>query len=452
MRSIGPAFFLTTWIALAPIATAAESADAFVGHYLKERQIPGCAIMVRHEGKVALCKGYGMANLEHDVRVTPQTIFQSGSIGKQFTAMAVMLLVEDGKIALADPVSKFLDVPPSWSGITVRHLLTHTAGLGDYREDFSMKNDYTEDDFWKMIKAQPLASAPGEKWSYSNLGYVSLGILIHKVTGKFYGDFLQERVFGPLGMKSTRIISESDIVPHRAAGYRLEQGVLKNQEWVSPSINTTADGCLYLNADDMAKWAEGLENGKLLSRASYQQMWAPVKLNDGRTAPYGFGWGIHETPSGHRVLEHGGVWQGFAGYIARYPDDHLTVVVLTNRFAAPARYIAQRVASSYVPALAPPVHSARKIAPALLSSYAGDYRMEDRFSVTLSVVGDHLETTWLGEKIIMIPESETAFFEEGSDRTFRFVKDGKGEVTSFIISVPEELVLRKLPPAEKAKP
>ncbi len=221
--------------------------------------------MVRHEGNLALCQGYGLANLEHEVRVTPQTIFQSGSMGKQFTAMAVMLLVEDGKIALADPVAKYLDVPATWSGITVRHLLTHTSGLGDYPEDFSMKADYTEDDFLKMIKAQPLASAPGEKWSYSNLGYVSLGILIHKVSGEFYGDFLQRRVFAPLGMKSARIISESDIVPHRAAGYRLKEGALKNQDWVSPSVNTTADGCLYLNADDMAKWAEGLDNEKLLS-------------------------------------------------------------------------------------------------------------------------------------------------------------------------------------------
>ncbi len=174
-------------------------------------------------------------------------------------------------------------------------------------------------------------------------------------------------------------------------------------------------------------------------------MWTPVKLKDGSTAPYGFGWGIHKTPSGHRVLEHGGVWQGFAAYIARYPDDHLTVVVFCNRLAASARYIAQRVAGSYVPAVAPPVHTAKKIDPAILGSYAGDYRLEDRFSVSIKAVNDHLEATWLGEKMIMTPESESAFFEDGSDRTFRFVKDEKGAVTSLIISVPEELVLRRLP-------
>ncbi|MBA2433836.1 MAG: serine hydrolase [Chthoniobacterales bacterium] len=430
---------------LAPAIALAESADDFVEGYLKQKQIPGSAIMVRHEGKTVLCQGYGAANLEHDVRVKPQTIFQSGSIGKQFTAMAVMLLVEDGKIALADPVTKYLDLPASWSGMTVRHLLTHTSGLGDYREDFSLQADYTEEDLLKMIKAQPLASAPGEKWSYSNLGYVSLGILIHKASGEFYGDFLQRRVFAPLGMKSAQVINEADIIPHRAAGYRLKEGALKNQEWISPSVNTTADGSLYLTADDMAKWAEGLDNEKLLSRAGYEQMWAPVKLNDGSTAPYGFGWGIHQTPAGRRVLEHGGVWQGFAAHIARYPNDHLTVAVFCNRVGASARYIAQRVAGSYVPALAPPVHTAKKIDPAILRSYAGDYRLEERFSIKVKAVGGHLETTWLGEKMIMTPKSESAFFEEDSDRTFRFEKDDKGAVTSLIISVPEELVLRRLP-------
>ncbi|MBA3544257.1 MAG: serine hydrolase [Chthoniobacterales bacterium] len=409
--------------------------------------------MVRHEGKTVL-GGYGSANLEHDVRVTPQTIFQSGSMGKQFTAFAIMLLVEDGKLKLDDPVAKYLSVPKTWSGITVRHLLTHTSGLGDYPEDFSMRKDYTEDEFMEMVRAQPLAFAPGEKWSYSNLGYVSLGVLIHKVTGKFYGDFLQERVFQPLGMKSMRVISEADIVPHRAAGYRLKNGELKNQQWVSQSLNTTADGCLYFNADDLAKWAEALDQKKLLSPGSYEEMWSPVKLNDGTTAPYGFGWGVTKTESGHRLLEHGGAWQGFASYIARYPDDHLTVTVFCNRAGAGARYIAQRVAGSYEPQLAPRVPVAVKFEPAVLRAYAGDYRLQDRFSIKLTVVADHLETTWLGEKIIMTPETETAFFEEDSDRTFRFVKDKAGKVTSLIISVPEELTLRRLPstPAPKAGP
>lgn len=423
---------------------AADRVSDFVNGYLKKSQIPGCAVIVRHDGKVALCQGYGVANLEHGVRVTPQTVFQSGSIGKQFTAMAIIMLIEGQKLALADPISKYLDVPENWSAIRVRHLLTHTSGLGDYPESFSLQRDYTDDELLKMITAQPLAFVPGEKWSYSNLGYVTLGILIRKVSGDFWGDFLQQHVLAPLGMKHTRVINEADILPNRAAGYVLKDGALKNQQWVSPTVNNTADGSLYFTVEDLAKWDEALETRKLISRASYEQMWTPVKLNKGTTAPYGFGWRIAKTDSGHGVLEHGGAWQGFASYIVRYPDDRLTVAVLCNRAGASASYIAKRIAGFYVPSVAPPLRRAIKLAPAILSSYAGDYRLDDRFTLKLSVAGDRLETTWLGEKITLVPESETGFFQEDSDRTFRFVKDAGVKITSLVISVPEELVLRRL--------
>jgi CubicO group peptidase (beta-lactamase class C family) len=273
--------------------------------------------------------------------------------------------------------------------------------------------------------------------------------LVHKVTGKLYGDFLSQRIFQPLGMTSSRVINESDIIPHRAAGYRLREGVLKNQDWVAPSINTTADGSLYLTAHDMAKWAECLDKEKLLGHVGYEEMWAPATLNDGATAPYGYGWSIGKTPSGHRVLEHGGAWQGFASYIARYPDERLTVAVFCNRAGASARYIAQRVAGLFVPALAPPARLRAKSTSDSLRPYAGRYRMEDRFTIVVEAEADHLETTWLGERILMMPESDTAFFEEDSDRTFRFVKDERGNVTALKIFVPEELTLRRLGSAKR---
>ena len=424
--------------------TATDRIRDFVNGYLEKNKIPGCAVMVRHNGKVVLCQGYGVANVEHSVRVAPQTVFQSGSMGKQFTAMAIMMLVEDKKLALEDPISKYLDVPENWSAIRVRHLLTHTSGLGDYPESFSLQRDYTEDELVKMITAQPLAFAPGEKWSYSNLGYVTLGILIHKVSGKSWGDFLQQRIFAPLDMNRTRAISEADIIPNRAAGYVLKNGELKNQQWVSPSVNNTADGSLYFTAEDLAKWDEGLETRKLISRSGYEQMWSPVKLNNEATAPYGFGWRVAKTDSGHTVLEHGGAWQGFATYIVRYPEYTLSVAVLCNRAGASASYIAKRIAGFYVPSVGPPLRKAIKLDPAILSSYAGEYRLEDRFTIKVSQAGDKLETMWLGEKITLLPESETRFFQEDSDRTYRFVKDADGAVTSMVISVPEELVLRRM--------
>lgn len=445
MKVIAASLLAASVLRTTTITGAADRVGDFVNAYLKKKQVPGCALMVRHNGKLVLAAGYGIANLEHNVPVKPQTVFRSGSIGKQFTAMAVMLLVEEQKLALDDPISKYLTVPANWSGITVRHLLTHTSGLGDYPQNFSLQRDYTEDELLKMITAQPLGFGPAEKWSYSNLGYVTLGILIHKVSSELWGDLLQKRVFEPLDMKHARVISETDIIPNRAAGYVLKDEVLKNQQWVSPSVNTTADGSLYFTIEDLAKWDEALETGKLLSHAAYEQMWTPVRLNNSSTAPYGFGWRVTRGDSNHRVFEHGGAWQGFAAYIARYPDDRLAVAVLCNRAGAGVSYIAKHIAGFYVPSLAPRPHTAIALDPSILRSYAGNYRLDDRFTIELVVAGDQLQTTWLGERITVRPESETIFFEQDSDRTFRFVKDAAGKITSLVVSVPEELTLHRLP-------
>jgi CubicO group peptidase (beta-lactamase class C family) len=329
--------------------------DEYIQAEMKAQQIPGLSLAVVKNGEIVIAKGYGLANVEHQVPVKPETIFQSGSMGKQFTATAVMMLVEEGKLSLDDKITKFFpDGPQAWQNITVRHLLTHTSGLGDYPEDFDLRRDYTEDELVQRIKTTPMAFQPGEKWSYSNLAYVMLGVLIHKVSGKFYGDFLQERVFKPLGMTTARVISEADIVPNRAAGYRMVNGELKNQEWVSPTLNTTADGALYLTVYDLAKWDASLYTDKLLKRSSLEQMWTPVKLNDGKTYPYGFGWALNVV-RGHRLIEHGGSWQGFKSQISRYVDDKLTIVVFANQARANPAKIAHGVAAIFDPQLTPPV-------------------------------------------------------------------------------------------------
>ena len=329
--------------------------DEFIKGEMQKQHVPGVSLAVVKNGQVVLVKGYGLANVEHKVAVKPETIFQSGSVGKQFTATAVMLLVEDGKIVLDDKIGKYLgDVPDAWKAITVRHLLTHTGGLTDYPRDFDFRRDYTEDELLKRAQAIPVAFKPGEKWRYSNMGYMTLGILISKVTGKFYGDFLQERVFKPLGMTTARIINEADIVPNRAAGYILVNGLLKNQEWVSPMMNTTADGSLYLTALDMVKWDAALNGEKLLKKTSLDQMWTPIELNDGKTWPYGFGWSLG-TLRGHRIIEHGGAWQGFKSFIARYPNDNLTVIFFANLIQANPATFAHGVAGIYNPELRPPL-------------------------------------------------------------------------------------------------
>jgi len=331
-------------------AQAQDAVDQFIQSAMQEQHIPGLALLVSRAGEPIRAKGYGLANIELQVPVKPETVFQSGSVGKQFTATAVMMLVEEGKISLSDPVTKFLPgAPAAWKQVTIRELLSHTAGFTDYPKTFDMRRDYTEADLLKIVEGIPLAYPPGTQWSYSNLGYLTLGIVIHKVTGQFYGDFLQERIFGPLGMSTTRIISEEDIVPNRSAGYRLVKGVVKNQEWVSPRLNTTADGSLYFSILDLAKWDSALYTEKLLKRSSLDQMWTVANLKNGKpnSDGYGFGWSIEEK-KGHKVIGHGGSWQGFRTHISRYVNDKLTVVVLLNLAEGEPGPISDRVAELYL--------------------------------------------------------------------------------------------------------
>jgi len=336
-------FAFAGWaVARAEPPRAGDPIDAYVRAAMEKQHIPGLALLIARDGRIERAEGFGFANLEHGVPVKPETIFQSGSIGKQFTATAVMRLVEEGKIQLDEPVTKYLrDGPPG----TVRQLLSHTAGLGDYTDRFDMRRDYDEGELLRLIKQTPLEFAPGTGWKYSNLGYVTLGILIHRVSGRFYGDYLQEHVFRPLGMKTTRVISEADIVPNRAAGYLWTEGGWKNQDWVSPSLNTTADGALYFSILDLARWDAALYGGSVLRRASLETMWTVAKLANGQpnAGKYGFGWFVH-AHDGKRLIEHDGEWQGFSCDIARYVDDRLTVVVLTNLADAAADEIAHGVA------------------------------------------------------------------------------------------------------------
>ena len=343
-----------------------DKVDDYVAGEMQKQHIPGLALGVYRDGHIIKAQGYGLANVELNVPVKPETIFQSGSVGKQFTATAVMMLVEEGKVGLDDPVSKyFAGAPDKWKNLKVRNLLSHTSGLAEYESDeltkpgapFYLRLDFTEDELFKKVAALPLEFTPGEEWRYRNTNYLLLGFLIRNVTGKFYGDFLQERVFKPLGMTTTRIISEADIIPNRAAGYRLLKGELKNQEWVSPAFNSTADGALYFTVLDLAKWDAALYTEKLLRKSSLDQMWTVARLNNGQPnkANYGFAWSIDRIGS-HKVIQHGGAWQGFTTYIARYVDDKLTVVVLTNLDAGHARpgKIAHAVAGLYAPELTPP--------------------------------------------------------------------------------------------------
>jgi CubicO group peptidase (beta-lactamase class C family) len=330
--------------------------DSIVTEEMARQRIPGVALAVVQRGRVIRAAGYGLANVEHSVPVTTSAVFQTGSLAKQLTAVAVMLQVEDGRLDLDGPITRYLPgAPDAWKAITVRHLLTHTAGIPDYDERIlDYRKDYTEDELTQIAFGLPLEFPAGSRWNYSNTGYVLLGVIVRKASGRFYGDVLRERVFMPLGMTSARVISEEDLVMHRASGYRLAGDTLKNQAWVAPTLNTTADGSLYLSLQDWLTWEQALRQRAVLRAASWEQVFTPVRLNSGKTFPHGFGWELHDG-RGPAWYRHGGSWQGFQTAYLHATDADLSVIVLSNLAEARPMHVAQRVAQIFLPELMRPV-------------------------------------------------------------------------------------------------
>ena len=338
----------------AALPAAADAVDDYVRAVMAKKKIPGISIAIVRDGRLAKAEGYGFANVELSAPATADTIYQSGSTGKQFTAAGILLLVEAGKLSLDDRLSKhFPDGPSAWHRITIRQLLTHTSGIKDYEgeTDLDMRKDYDEAELLKVMMGLPIQFEPGTQWSYSNSGYLILGLLTSKLAEKHWSEFQAERLFVPLGMTTTRVISEKDIVKNRAAGYELdEKGELKNQDWVAPSLNRCADGALYYTVKDLAAWESALRERTFLKPASFEAWWTPVRLASGTSFQYGFGWDIAEQ-RGQRLYEHGGSWQGFRAAIARYVDQGLAVAVLANLAGADPETMAHAIAGLVEPKL-----------------------------------------------------------------------------------------------------
>src|SRR5215210_636989 len=305
---------------LAAQAAPLDSVARYLTAVMQHQKIPGLCVAIVRGDSVLLARGYGVANLEHRVPASDSTVYQSGSLGKQFTATAIGMLAQGGRLSLDERITRwFPEGKGAWDSVRVRHLLTHTSGVPDYTDSLiDLRKDYTEEQLVRLAATQPLDFPAGTSWSYSNTGYLLLGVIIHRVTDRFYGDVLRDLLFEPLGMR-TRVISEADIVPNRAAGYRLVKRQVKNQEWVSPSLNTTADGALYLSVNDLAKWAVALKQQRVPPARVINAAWTPVALADGGTFPYGFGWDLSPQRN-HRRIGHTGSWQGFKTAIYRYPE------------------------------------------------------------------------------------------------------------------------------------
>ena len=348
-------------VSLLPLPRASrQQIDDYIDAEMRRQRIPGLSLAVVQAGKVVKTRGYGLANVELRVPATPASVYQLQSVTKSFVASGMMLLAEDGRLALDDRLTNYLSgLPQAWSGVTLRHLLAHTSGIPNFVSDqgsgdaiiaFAQKASSSEE-IIAWAAARPLKFAPGQARRYSNTGYHLLGLVIEKVSGKAWPQFLHERIFAPLGMTSTRVCSAHDIIPNRASGY-INFGSLQNGVWMTPAIMESAAGGLLSTVEDMARWAIALDAGTILKPSTVARMAAPITLNDGSIVEengtrYGLGWEL-QTDQGRRSMGHGGDHvTGFTTNFSRFIDDKLAVVVLSNLMPLDIGSITRRVADGW---------------------------------------------------------------------------------------------------------
>lgn len=418
--------FITT------VTVQADKVDDFVKAEMQKQHIAGVSVAVVKEGKIIKAEGYGLANIEHNVATKPETVFQIGSVSKQLISAGILLLMQDGKLNLDDKISKYLEgTPDTWKEITIHHLLTHTSGIIREAPGFDPFKIQPDAEVIKTAYALPLRFTPGEKWEYCNVGYFALAETIRKITGKPWGDFLNERLFSPLEMSATRTTSTTEIVPNRAAGYVWREGKQRNADIF---FALRPSGAFLSTVLDLAKWDAALYSDQILKAVTREQMWTPVKLNNGAPHPYGFGWEL-DAVNGHKRVHHSGSLPGFRAMIARYLDDKLTVIVLTNADTANPGAIALGVAETYIPSLIPQ-RTAVKIDPKILDAYVGQYQPNAVVTLTISREGDKLmfQPNASTDKQELLPENETSFFTNANRHlTYKFIKDEKGQVTELVV-------------------
>lgn len=304
----------------------ATKLDEYMSGLAKQGRFSG-SVLVARNGRVLLAKGYSFANLELDVPNSPETKFRLGSITKQFTAMAFIELDEKGKLKVEDPISKYVpQCPEAWGKITIHHLLTHTSGIPNFTSfpDYvrTMNERSPVSITVERFKNKPLNFAPGEKFQYSNSGYVLLGYILEKVTGQEYGDYVEQNIFQPLGMRNSGYDSFTAILKHRASGYMRRGGKSANALYLDMTIPHAAGG-LYSTVEDLYLWDQALYTDKLVSKKSLERIFTPFK------GDYAYGWFVTKR-NNRRYIGHGGGINGFSTMIERYPDDKVCVIVLSN--------------------------------------------------------------------------------------------------------------------------
>jgi D-alanyl-D-alanine carboxypeptidase len=349
--------FSTLVLLLAAIIVAQPSSvvaqnnnvDDLIEAEMHKQNIPGLSLVVIKDGQIIKAKGYGLANIKLKIQAKPETIYRIASVSKQFIATGIMLLVQEGKLGLDDPIGKYLEgTPATWKTITVRHLLTHTSGIVREAPGFDPHKIQSDATVIKTAYSLPLRFAPGEKWEYGNTGYFALAEIIRKVSGRPWSEYLSEKVFRPSGMNTTYPTNTEVNVPNLAQGYVDNHKLLNADKW--PALRPS--GAFLSSVLDLAKWDAVLYTNKILSDSTRHEMWTPVKLNDGTSFPYGFGWELGSF-RGRKLVHHGGGMSGFRAEFARFVDDRLTIIILMNLDDVDKDSILYGVAGFYLPAAAP---------------------------------------------------------------------------------------------------
>jgi CubicO group peptidase (beta-lactamase class C family) len=332
MSTIMREWFLATAVYLLLCgALFGADVDGYIRTRMQENHIPGLALAVIREGTPHKIQGYGFSNLELGTRVTPETVFEIGSITKQFTATLVLLLANDGRLNLDRPaVTHLPGAPAAWQRITIRHLLTHTSGLTNYTglSGFEMRRKLDSAGFVKELGRHPLIFEPGSAWSYCNSGYNLLGYVIEAAVGKSYWEVLRERICEPAGITSIQNRDPETMITNRAAGYEWTGGKLMNRD--ADLTDVFAAGAAVSTITDMVRWNAALESEKIVPAVLRDQLWSPVLLNNGKTYPYGLGWRLQEL-HGRKAVGHSGSTSGFSAGWLRIQEPRLAVIVLCNQ-------------------------------------------------------------------------------------------------------------------------
>jgi CubicO group peptidase (beta-lactamase class C family) len=342
--------YVAALAALATIASA-DQIDDFIKTEMARQNVPGLTLAIVKDGKVVRTGAYGKADLELDVPTNEDNVFEIGSTTKQFTAVLVLQMMEEGKLSLDDPISKYIeDTPANWKGITLRHLLSHTSGLKEYVviPGLGLIEEFDRKTFLDKVKPLTLDFEPGVTFAYSNTNFALLGIVLEKVSGKTYTELINERILKPLEMTNTQILDPDAIVKNRAHGYMFQGGKLFRSRL--SMLSNLSDGALMSTAKDLAKWDIALHSGKLLKPASFQLLTTPAKLNTGRPRPYGLGTFL--APLGARpFIGHHGASAGYSVGYGHFPTANLAVIVMTNVYAINGQQMVTSIAEIVDPTL-----------------------------------------------------------------------------------------------------